>query len=207
MNDRFSKIIAYKGSSMKPFLKTSDILYVSHYKGNTIRCGDIIAFYPPDSNDIIIHRITSISNQGIRTRGDNNNHVDCWNLNADHIIGRVVRTKRGNRLRTVHGGLQGHSYALAVRFVCFIDSMISYFLRPLYHRLAQLELFKRWLPARMRMRVLSFTRRDGMEFHLLMAGRVIGRLLPGRNQWTIQRPFRLFVDEASLPRTDTFNRQ
>jgi len=55
MNDRFSKIIAYKGSSMKPFLKTSDILYVSHYKGNTIRCGDIIAFYPPDSNDIIIH--------------------------------------------------------------------------------------------------------------------------------------------------------
>ena len=206
MSDRFSKMLAYEGSSMKPFLKTSDILYLSCYRGDNMKCGDVIAFRPPDSSNIIIHRITSISNQGIRTRGDNNNHIDCWNLNADHIIGRVVRTKRGNRVRTVHGGLQGHSYALAVRFVCFIDSMISYFLRPLYHRLAQLELFKRWLPARMRMQVLSFTRRDGMELQLLMAGRVIGRLFPDRKQWTIQRPFRLFVDEASLPRTDLSDR-
>lgn len=207
MSDRFSKMLAYEGSSMAPFLKTSDILYLSCYKGDNMKCGDVIAFRPPDSGDIIIHRIISIANRGIRTRGDNSNHVDNWNLNADHIIGRVVQTKRGNRLRTVHGGLQGYSCALLVRFIRSTGSMIFYFLRPLYHRLVQLELFRRWLPARMRLQVFSFTRRDGMEFQLLMAGRVIGRLLPDRKQWTIQRPFRLFVDEASLPRTDSSDRQ
>ena len=199
-------MLAYEGSSMKPFLKTSDILYLSCYKGDDMKCGDVIAFRPPDSSDIIIHRIISISDRGIRTRGDNNNHADYWNLNADHIIGRVVQTKRANCLRTVPGGLHGYSCALVVRFICSTGSMISYFLRPLYHRLVKLELFRRWLPARMRLQVLSFTRRDGMEFQLLMAGRVIGRLLPDRKQWTIQRPFRLFVDEASLPRTGSSDR-
>jgi hypothetical protein len=32
-----------------------------------------------------------------------------------------------------------------------------------------------------------------------MGRRVIGRWLPGMSRWHIRRPFRLFVDEASLP--------
>jgi hypothetical protein len=39
----------------------------------------------------------------------------------------------------------------------------------------------------------------GKELQLLMGRRVIGRWLPGMSRWHIRRPFRLFVDEASLP--------
>ena len=204
---RFSKMIAYEGSSMKPFLETSNILYLSCCKDDNMKRGDVIAFRPPDSSDIVVHRIISISNCGIRTRGDNNNREDCWNLSPEHIFGRVVQTKHGNHMRTVHGGLRGYSYSLVVRFIRSIASMISSFLRPLYHRLAELGLFRRWVPTRKHMRVFSFTRREGIEFQLLMSGRVIGRLLPDRDQWIIRRPFRFFVDVASLPRRDMPDRQ
>jgi len=52
-----------------------------------------------------------------------------------------------------------------------------------------------------------FNRSDGVEFQLLMAGHVIGRLIPGKGEWFIRRPFRLFVDEASLPQPDACIRQ
>jgi hypothetical protein len=32
-----------------------------------------------------------------------------------------------------------------------------------------------------------------------MGRRVVGRWLPGMTRWYIRRPFRLFVDEESLP--------
>ncbi|MDO9528606.1 MAG: signal peptidase I [Syntrophales bacterium] len=193
------KKMVYTGSSMYPVLKASDIMHVSPGEGDQIRRGDVIVFSPPGSNDMVAHRVISISDHGLITRGDNNNDADPWSLSPDRIVGRVVRARRGNRLLAIYGGTRGLLYASAVRFFCNIDSVISSFLNPAYHRLAKAGLFRRWLPDGMRMRVLSFNRSDGVEFQLLMAGHVIGRLLPGKNEWFIRRPFRLFVDEASLP--------
>jgi hypothetical protein len=34
---------------------------------------------------------------------------------------------------------------------------------------------------------------------LLLGNRVIGRRPPDKDQWHISRPFRLFIDESSLP--------
>jgi hypothetical protein len=49
-------------------------------------------------------------------------------------------------------------------------------------------------------RVLFFRRVEGMELQLVVGHRLIGRRLPGKEHWEIKRPFRLFVDEALLPR-------
>ncbi len=52
----------------------------------------------------------------------------------------------------------------------------------------------------METRIVSFSRPVmPPELHLHMAGRVIGRLLPGEERWRIKPPFRLIVDEDSLP--------
>jgi len=201
------KKMIYTGSSMSPVLKATDIIYVSLCKSDQIRRGDVIVFSPPDSNDMVVHRVVSISDQGLRTRGDNNNDGDPWFINPDRIVGRVFQRQMGNRRLTIYGGTTGLLYASAIRFFCNIDSIISSFLHPAYHRLAQTDLFRRWLPDKIHIRVLSFNRSDGMEFQLLMAGHVIGRLLPGKNEWFIRRPFRLFVNEASLPQPDTCIRQ
>lgn len=202
-----TKKMAYTGSSMSPALKALDTIHVSLCEGKQIRRGDVIVFSPPGSNNMVVHRVVSISDQGLMTRGDNNNEIDPWSLSPDRIIGYVVQSQRKNRLLTIYGGTRGLLYASAVRFLRNIDSIISSFLNPAYHRLSQTGLFRQWLPDGMHMRILSFNHSDGMEFQLLMAGHVIGRLLPGKNEWFIRRPFRLFVDEASLPQPDACIRQ
>ncbi len=202
-----SKKMVYTGSSMSPALKATDIIHVLLCKGKQIRRGDVIVFSPPGSNDMVVHRVVSFSDQGLSTRGDNNNDIDTWSLSPDRIVGRVVQAQRENRRLTIYGGIRGLLYVSAIRFLYNFDSTISSFLHPVYHRLAETGLFRRWLPDKIDIRVLSFNRSDGMEFQLLMAGHVIGRLLPGKNEWFIRRPFRLFVNEASLPQPDACIRQ
>ena len=200
MHGDASKSIVYVGPSMNPILKAPDRLQVVPYQGKRIRPGDVIVFRPPGSKDMAVHRVISVNAQGVRTRGDKNSDIDSWILSSDCIVGRVVSAQWGNRRRSIYGGLRGRLYSLAVRAICMIDSKISSLLHPIYHRLAQTGALRPWLPARIQTRVLSFDRSTGTELQLLMGRRVIGRLLPGRNEWMIQRPFRLFINEASLPR-------
>lgn len=202
MSSDVSKTIFYTGPSMSPVLKAADILQVLPYERKKIQRGDVIVFPDPEGERTVTHRVVRIDSQGIRTRGDNSQRVDSWVLSSDNIVGRVIYLRRGDRRLPVYGGVRGRILAVAVRAIHIIDSGISMLLRPLYRWLARTGAFRRWVPARLKIRVLSFDRPAGTELRLLMGRRVIGRLLPDRNQWVIQRPFRLFVNEASLPRGD-----
>jgi signal peptidase I len=190
----------YAGPSMNPTLKSGDGINVIPYGKRKIRIGDVIVFPSPTGCHNIVHRVISFDSQGIRTRGDNNSHIDPWTLRRDGIIGRVFWAQRGNGWRSIHGGRRGRLYSLGMRAIRLIDSKISSLLHPTYDWLARTgPLRPSWLSARMQTRVFSFDRSTGTELQLLMGQRVIGRLLPGRSQWVIRRPFRLFVDEAALP--------
>ena len=193
------KSINYIGSSMNPTLKPGVRLYVRAYHGQKIRRGDVVVFIPPGRDSTIVHRVTSVDSDGIRTRGDNRNHEDDWVLRRENILGRVVATQSINRRRRIFGGPLGRLFAVKVRIIRAIDSPVSYLLRPAYNELAKVSIFTRLLPAQMRPRVISLNRGEGKELQLLMGRHVIGRSLPGMTRWHIRRPFRLFVDEASLP--------
>jgi hypothetical protein len=193
------KSMNYIGSSMNPTLKPGVRLDVSAYHGQKIRKGDVIVFIPPGGDSKIVHRVTSVNSDGIRTRGDNRNHEDDWVLSRDHILGRVVATQRNNRRRRIFGGPLGRFFAVTVRVIRAMDSPVSYLLRPAYGRLAKAGVFRRWLPACMKTRAISLSHPAGTELQLLMGRRVIGRWLPGMSGWNIRRPFRLFVDEEALP--------
>ncbi len=193
------KSINYIGPSMNPTLKPGDRLHIIPYDGQKIRRGDVVVIVPPGGDSKIIHRVVSIHSQGIKTRGDNNNELDQWVLKPDQILGRVVSAQRGNRRRRIFGGPMGSLFALTVRFIHVVDSWVSFLLRPAYNELAELGIFTRLLPAQMRPRVISLNRAADKELQLLMGKRVIGRLLPGKTGWYIRRPYRLFVDEETLP--------
>ena len=193
------KAMNYIGTSMNPTLKPGVRLDVRAFHGKKIRRGDVIVFIPPGGKSKIVHRVTSVNSDGIRTQGDNLNHEDDWVLGRENILGRVVSAQRGNRRFRVFGGPLGHSSAMAIRAIKSIDSILSPLLRPFYQRPAGGGAFRRWLPSRMRPRVISFNRDTGTELQLVMGRRVIGRRLEGNAGWNIRRPFRLFVDEASLP--------
>jgi signal peptidase len=194
-----SKSMNYIGSSMDPTLKPGVRLDVRAYHGEKIRRGDVIVFISPEDGSKVVHRVISIDSNGIKTRGDNCNQEDDWVLSPEHILGRVVSARGVNRRRRIFGGPLGRLFAVTVRIIRAIDSPVSYVLRPVYNELAKVGIITRLLPAQMRPRVISLNRDAGTELQLLMGRQVIGRLLPGMTRWHISRPYRLFVDEESLP--------
>jgi len=200
MTDNPLKSIIYTGPSMNPTLKDGDGLHLIPYHGRKIRLGDVVVFLSPEKDRKITHRVISIYGQGIRTQGDNNNQVDSGILKPEHILGRVVYAQRRNRMIRVYGGVMGQLYALMIKEMHIIDSWISSLFRPIYYRLARSGIFKRWALIQERTRIISYVRPGGTERQLLLGRRVIGQLLPRKDRWQIRRPFRLFIDEESLPK-------
>jgi len=197
------KTIIYTGTSMNPTLKTLDILQVMSYNGKRIRRGDIIVFLPPGSDRKSAHRVISVNSQGITTQGDNNSNIDSYILTSDSIVGKVVYAKRGSTQLRIYGGMTGRLFLLTIKATHMVNLKILTFLRPIYRWLARSGLLRCFIPTRMKARVLCFGRPTGKELQLLMGKHIIGRLKPGKNRWQIKRPFRLFLDETSLPKPFT----
>ncbi len=193
------KYIIYTGPSMNPTLKSLDRLQVIPYNCRKIRRGDVIVFIHPEGKHKVIHRVISVELQGIRTQGDNNNNIDLHLISPNKVIGQIVYAYRGSKRLYIYGGPLGQLFILIVRVIRKIERRVSALLRPIYHWLSQLGIFKRWTPVFLKTQILSFNRPAGTELQLLMGNRVIGRRLAGKNQWWIKRPYRLFVDESSLP--------
>jgi hypothetical protein len=190
----------YNGPSMNPTLKAGDGLRVLPYDNTSIRVGDVILFQTPEREGRVTHRVISVDSRGVRTRGDNNNKTDSWVLRPNEIVGRVISTRRGTKSISIRGGRRGMIYARSLWFIKHANLTISRMLHSSYHRFAESGIFNRVLPHTTRPRVLCFTRPNGVEMQLLMGRWIIGRRRPGWEQWQVRRPFRLFVDEASLPK-------
>jgi signal peptidase len=184
---------------MNPILKPGDGLRVLPCGDGEIRVGDVIVIHAPDREEYVVHRVVSVDTQGIRTRGDNNSSMDPWVLRPEDILGRVDRAKRKNRTQKIYGGLQGRIYVSGFRAIKQVDLMVSKILHPAYRWLVKSGIFRKFLPQQMKPQVLCFKGSNFTQMQLRMGSRVVGRLLPGQDRWHIRRPFRLFVDEFTLP--------
>ena len=186
---------------MNPTFRSGDQLQVIPCDGGQIRPGDVIAFFAPGGGCRIIHRVVRVDSQGIKSQGDNSGGIDPWLLDPAHIEGRVAYARRGDRGWKVAGGLVGRLCAGVVRAIRLLNSGISAFLRPAYHWMARIGVLRRILHSVVTTRVVSFNRPAGKEFQLMLGRHVIGWLPPAGTTWHIRRPFRLLVDEPSLPRS------
>jgi len=190
----------YTGPSMNPTLKAGDGLSVIPYENRKIHIGDVVVFQSPGGSHNVVHRVVAVESNGVRTRGDNSLNVDSWVLRPEDIMGRVVSVKRKNKNIMIRRGIWGRISASTLWILKQINLTASRILHPAYHALVKSGIFRKCLHFFPKTRVLSFNRPEGKEFHLIMANRVIGRRLPGNDGWQIMRPFRLFVDEAALPK-------
>ena len=194
-----SNTFDYNGPSMNPTLKAGDQLRVVPYENTRIRVGDVIVFQAPQRKRHVTHRVVSVNSLGVRTRGDNNKKTDSWILQTEEIKGWVDSALRGAKKVPIHGGIRGMMYTSALRYTKRANMIISSILHPAYHRLAESGIFRRTIPHATKPRVFCFMRPNGVEMQLLMGRWIIGRRRPGGKQWQVRRPFRLFVDAASLP--------
>ncbi len=71
--------------SMKPSVNPGDLVLVE--KEDHYNVGDIIVF--STQGTIIVHRIHSVEDKYIITKGDANNYIDPWKIRSDKIIGKT----------------------------------------------------------------------------------------------------------------------
>jgi len=193
----FKKFI-YMGSSMYPALKPADILEVIPYKKQKVQCGDVIVFSHSERKGKIVHRVISVDSMGIKTRGDNSKEAESWRFKPGDIEGYVINYQRKNKQHQILGSTTGPLLSKALRNAKLIYWFMSGLLYPIYQRLAKKGINSEKLNAFLKIRVISFSRPAGKESHLLLGRRVIGRRPPGKIQWQIKFPFRLFIDEKYL---------
>ncbi|MBI5439655.1 MAG: signal peptidase I [Deltaproteobacteria bacterium] len=189
----------YAGPSMAPTLKSGDILAVEGCGDREIRRGDVILFDPAGDGKHVIHRVVS-AGALIRTRGDNNSQVDPWVLLPQDVVGRVTHARGPRGTRRIAGGLPGHLRASAVHLLRAGLALLEAPFRPLYRRLAAAGTLRRLVSLDRRVRVIALVREGRSEHKLLWRDRVIGRCTAPAGRWRIRRPYRLFLDEAALPR-------
>jgi hypothetical protein len=184
---------------MRPIFRPGDRVAFSHCRIEDLQQGDVIIFTAPEQKDRIVHRVVSAGPGGIRTQGDANPYRDAWELRQEDIVGRAVSVERGGRVIPVAGGIAGRLLSALIRAVRKSDHVASHVLSPCYRGLARSGLFRAVLPQALRPKVVVFDRDGAKEMQLVMGRRVVGRRQAGAAQWTIRRPFRIFVDEPALP--------
>lgn len=189
--------LLYFGTSMNPLMREGDVVQVRPYDGQEIRRGDVVAFPHPHRPEKVIHRVVAVGSRGLRTKGDNTPVVDDWLLQPADLLGRVVAIQRQGRTLPVPRTVPAFLFVLKGRD--WLDATFSRLLHPVYHRLAQSGLFQGRLAAWMKPELICLPRSEGPEWQLWLGRLLIGRKIPHHPHWTIRRPFRLFVDEASLP--------
>jgi len=189
------KSLFYKGQSMYPTFRFSDLLQIAPYNGKRIRCGDVVIFNSPKNGEKIAHRVVSLDVERIKTAGDNNNKTDEWFLKASNILGRVVYVKRKNRIRKVYGGRRGLVYLTFIKAKRIVKRGIFCLLRPSYRWLSRIGIFKQMLPYRRKMRFLIFNRPGGKEVQIVIKNQMVAKKILGSEKNYVRRPFRLFVND------------
>jgi hypothetical protein len=72
-----------------------------------------------------------------------------------------------------------------------------------YHGLLRIGPFDFLLPGGLRPKPVCFNRREAATLKLLMGRSEIGRYDRKRREWQIRPPFRLFLDEQTLPNLES----
>lgn len=194
--------VVYTGPSMNPTLREPDLLEVVPYGGKAVRVGDVIHYHPPGGGRAVVHRVVRVTPGGLRTRGDNNREEDPYVVPLSAVMGRVVAAERGGRRRTVAGGPMGRIQRHAARLEQAVLRTAERLLHRTYHGLARTGLFRYVLPPRLNPRLVAFETRAGRRLKVMMGQHAVAHYDVRDKKWRIRRPFRLFVDEASLPRPD-----
>ena len=212
--------IVYTGPSMHPTLREPDLLWVEPYGNGPVQAGDVVCFKSPEEDVNIVHRVVSVGprspvsgrlldggrgtgdggpQDGIRTRGDNNPQPDPWVIGVDSLLGRVVAAQRGPRRRSVPGARTGRMIASSVRLRKAIWRVVAGIVSRAYQGLVRCGPSDFLLPGGLRPRLVCFNGREAATLKLLMGRRAVGRYDRESREWQIRPPFRLFVDEQTLP--------
>ena len=127
--------------SMEPAIKTGSICWINKNAAyEDIKEGDIIAFaIESDGESVLVtHRAISITDEGVETKGDNNDESDGITTTKDTFVGEnvfaipyigYVAVAFGNLIRFLTGSTRGHIFLImiiaAIVFLIFLAHTLS----------------------------------------------------------------------------------
>jgi len=76
--------------SMEPTLKINSLIIVKKGEFEKVQDYDIISFKLQEFDRNVCHRVISIENEELTTKGDNNNNPDDVKVTKENYVGRVV---------------------------------------------------------------------------------------------------------------------
>jgi signal peptidase len=181
------------GNSMKPTLSEPIILEV--FRAEQYNRGDVVVFSDRNSHTIV-HRIVKLTESNFITRGDNN-LMDDEPIVQANISGKVVAAYRGEKRYRLSEGKNGyrlHRYLQVQKAILRYPQRI---LSIVYHLLCRTNFFAKLLPLKFKFKIIQYQNNQA-QVHL-------GKILVGwydvrRQNWIIFRPWRIFIDEKTLPK-------
>lgn len=193
--------VVYSGWSMNPTLMEPALIEVIGIPTGEIRKGDVIAFHHPEDTTDVVHRVVDITNEGFRTRGDNNRTIDAYRVAADHIIGLAVAAWNGNRRRIIHGANRGRIISWLLLGRIYVFMMAGRLMAGSYRCICRISspLAQRLLPRRFRPHVIAYPKHVLWRYQLFIGQKLIGRYHAETGKWEIRRLYRLVVDVRKLP--------
>ncbi len=186
------RIYSMVGNSMSPTLLEPmilEIIKVDHYY-----CGDVIVFSHMNKKNIV-HRIVKVTANGYITRGDNN-LMDDEPIDYHNIHGKVVAAFRGVKRYKVSNNKYGY---LLHRYLQIRKMVLLYCSKTLafgYHLLSGSDIFANLSPKKYTPQIIQYQNRQA---HLYIGKILVGRYDVRRRHWIIFRPWRIFINEKTLP--------
>ena len=98
---------------MTPFIRDGDIVTVSSLAKFSV--GTIVAFRHPETNRLIVHRITAVRNGSVNIQGDESaEYMDGW-ISTANLLGQVTRIEREGRNISLGMGIERYLIAYLSR--------------------------------------------------------------------------------------------
>ena len=96
-----------KGASMSPFIRDGDVLTLVPWEGRNPAAGRVVAWFNPQTQKLIVHRIVAVKGNFFLIKGDNSpTQADGW-ISREQIISAVARVERMGRQVRLGMGMEG----------------------------------------------------------------------------------------------------
>lgn len=184
---------------MYPTLRSVDNIITEKYKKrDDIRVGDIIVYPHPNKIFDVVHRIIEIREDGVITRGDNNNQIDPYVIKFDDIKGKITVITRGKKSITITGGRIGyiiHRIMLARKYT------VLFFKIPISRVSAIItdSKFFNFLDPLFKVKIVYVNGKNGTNREILKLGnRAIGKRDIQNGEWFIKFPYKFFIKKERL---------
>lgn len=189
----------YRGDSMSGSFKPGDCLFYAEIDLKELAPGQVVIFRlhdPDDKDKEVVHRVISLTPNGLITRGDHNHHIDPDLLTADNLVGLVTHFERNGITRQVGGGFCGLQHARCCHTRLKLWRCIKNLGRRPYTWLRNSALIKHlWRPSIIKVRVKS---EDGPLVKYVFRGRTVAQWWPELKRWECDHPFDLVISRPEM---------